>query len=44
MDKKEYLLKFRGGTLAAFIPLLVFCVGTVFICVTWFSLVSMESL
>lgn len=38
MDKKEYLLKFRGGTLAAFIPLLVFCVGTVFICVTWFSL------
>ena len=38
MDNKEYLLKFRGGTLAAFIPLLVFCVGTVFICVTWFSL------
>ena len=36
--EKDYALKFRGGVLAAFIPMIVFCIGTILICVTWFSL------
>lgn len=34
----ERKLAFRGGILAAFVPLLIFCIGVIAIFVTWFSL------
>lgn len=38
MEEKKNNIRFRGGIVSAFIPLLVFCIGTILICVTWFSL------
>lgn len=35
---KEKKLTFRGGIIAAFIPLIIFCVGVIAIFVTWFAL------
>ncbi len=37
-EKREPTLKFRGGIAAAFIPLVVYCIGTIFICVVWKAL------
>lgn len=37
-EKKEVTLQFRGGIAAAFIPLIVYCIGTIFICVIWMAL------